>query len=438
MRFICRCSLTSVTLFAAAAFVVGSAAWAQAPKQGGPGDAQAPKTTAPASKQAPKAAAPAKPMPKLKFQRVCSEVTLRRPVQVLFEPGNDARMYVLEQPGRVLVLDPADRDAKEAKVFLDMHEEVNSGGNEEGLLAMAFHPDYAKNGTFFTYYTARDADRSRTSVLSRWKLDPETKAAKADSEEVLLTVGQPYSNHNGGTILFGKDGMLYLSLGDGGAANDPQENGQNLGVLLAKILRIDVNKTGETTKYAIPADNPFVKTEGARPEIWAYGLRNVWRMSFDRKTGELYAADVGQNAYEEVDIIRKGGNYGWNAREGLHAFPGGKAGKFGSDYLDPVVEYPHDQGVSITGGNVYRGTKWPELDGVYLYADLVSLRVWGIRTEGGALTAGPEVLAQTKNQLPTSFGEANDGTIYMTTFEGSQDARAKGAIWRVVPANSNS
>lgn len=376
----------------------------------------------------------AKAMPKLKLQRVAPEIVLRRPVQVVFEPGNDQRMYVLEQPGRVLVLDPADREAKEPKVFLDMRKQVNSRGNEEGLLSLAFHPDFAKNRTFFLYYTAQGTDRKRTNVLSRWTMDKDTGLAKADSEEVLLSVDDPYSNHNGGTILFGKDGMLYLSCGDGGAANDPLNAGQDLGMLLAKVLRIDVNSKDGDRAYGIPKDNPFVSTPGARPEIWAYGLRNVWRMSFDRKTGELYAADVGQNAYEEVDIVTKGGNYGWNVREGLHAFPGGTPGKFGSEYVDPVVEYGHGDGVSITGGYVSRCETQPALEGIYLYADLVSCKVWGIRCEGGKLVQGPEVLHVTRNQLPTSFGEANDGTLYLVTFEGSQDPRAKGAIWRIQAA----
>jgi glucose/arabinose dehydrogenase len=154
-------------------------------------------------------------------------------------------------------------------------------------------------------------------------------------------------------------------------------------------------------------------------------------MSFDTKTGDLYGGDVGQNAYEEVDIIRKGGNYGWNPREGLHEFPGGKPGKFGSDYIDPIAEYPRDEGISITGGYVYRGKKHPELDGVYLYADLVSCRVWGLRAKDGKLTAGPKLLAQTRNQLPTSFGEANDGTLYLVTFAGHQGSNVSGGIWRI-------
>ena len=375
------------------------------------------------------AAAP--PMPKLRLQRVAPDVVLRRPVQAVFAPGDDSRMFVLEQPGRVVVLDPSARDAKEAATFLDIRPGVNSRGNEEGLLSMAFHPDYAKNGHFFLYYTARSQDGKRTSVLSRWSVDREKGVAKADSEEVLLSVEQPYSNHNGGTVLFGPDRLLYLSLGDGGAANDPHHVGQDLGSLLAKVIRIDVDRAEAGLRYGIPKDNPFVGVAGARAEIWAFGLRNVWRMSFDRKTGELWAGDVGQNEYEEIDLIRKGGNYGWNPREGLHPFPGGEPGRFGSDYVDPIVEYPHREGVSVTGGYVSRSAREPALDGVYLYADLVSCRIWGIRAEGGALAAGPEVLHVTRNHLPTSFGESNDGTLYLVTFEGSQDSRAKGAVWRI-------
>ena len=374
-------------------------------------------------------------LPKVKLQRVSPEITLRRPIQVVFEPGDSTRMYVLEQPGRILILDPNDRDAKEAKVFMDIHGQVNSKGNEEGLLSLAFHPDFAKNGRFFLFYTAMDAEKKRRNVLSAWNIDPETRLGDPKSEQLLLSVDDPYSNHNGGTVLFGSDGKLYLSLGDGGAANDPQHNGQELGSLLAKVLRIDVDRKDGDKPYAVPADNPFVGKEGARPEVWASGLRNVWRMSFDRKTGELYAGDVGQNQYEEVDIVTKGGNYGWNPREGLHAFAGGQPGNAGDAYVDPVVEYPHDEGVSITGGYVSRNPRFPQLEGVYLYADLVSGRVWGIRCEGGKRVAGPEIVAQTKNHLPTSFGEAADGTLYMSTFEGSQDTRAKGAIWRIVPAD---
>ena len=387
---------------------------------------------------APKASAPvsSKPgsIPRIRLQRIAPEMTLRRPVQVVFEPGDDRRMYVLEQAGRILLIDPDDRDAKEPKVFLDIKSQVNSRGNEEGLLSLAFHPDFAKNGRFFTYYTAIDAERRRSNVLTAWTVDRDTELPKEGSEQRLLSIADPYSNHNGGTALFGRDGMLYLSCGDGGAANDPLQAGQDLGTMLAKVLRIDVDRAEGDRPYGIPKDNPFIGTPGALPEIWAYGLRNVWRMSFDRKTGDLWGGDVGQNAYEEVDLIVKGGNYGWNPREGLHAFPDGRPGAFGSEYIDPVVEYPHSQGVSITGGYVWRSAKAPEHDGVYLYADLVSCRIWGIRAQDGKLVQGPDLLMTTRNQLPTSFGESADGTLYLTTFEGSQDSRAKGAIWRILPA----
>jgi glucose/arabinose dehydrogenase len=373
-------------------------------------------------------------IPRIRLQRIAPQMTFRRPVQVVFEPGDDRRMYVLEQAGRILVIDPEDREAKEPKVFLDIKSQVNSRGNEEGLLSLAFHPDFAKNGRFFLYYTAIGAERRRSNVLSEWAVDLDAGVPKEGSERMLLSIEDPYSNHNGGTVLFGRDGMLYLSCGDGGAANDPLQAGQDLGTLLAKVLRIDVDRTEGDRPYGIPKDNPFISTAGARPEIWAYGLRNVWRMSFDRKTGELWGGDVGQNAYEEVDIIVKGGNYGWNPREGLHAFPDGRPGAFGNDYVDPVVEYPHSQGVSITGGYVWRSAKAPEHDGVYLYADLVSCRIWGVRAKDGKLSQGPDLLMTTRNQLPTSFGESADGTLYLTTFEGSQDSRAKGAIWRVLPA----
>jgi quinoprotein glucose dehydrogenase len=373
-------------------------------------------------------------IPRIRLQRIAPQMTFRRPVQVVFEPGDDRRMYVLEQAGRILVIDPEDREAKEPKVFLDIKSQVNSRGNEEGLLSLAFHPDFAKNGRFFLYYTAIGAERRRSNVLSEWAVDLDAGVPKEGSERMLLSIEDPYSNHNGGTVLFGRDGMLYLSCGDGGAANDPLQAGQDLGTLLAKVLRIDVERTEGDRPYGIPKDNPFISTAGARPEIWAYGLRNVWRMSFDRKTGELWGGDVGQNAYEEVDIIVKGGNYGWNPREGLHAFPDGRPGAFGNDYVDPVVEYPHSQGVSITGGYVWRSAKAPEHDGVYLYADLVSCRIWGVRAKDGKLSQGPDLLMTTRNQLPTSFGESADGTLYLTTFEGSQDSRAKGAIWRVLPA----
>ncbi|MFM8699137.1 MAG: PQQ-dependent sugar dehydrogenase, partial [Phycisphaerales bacterium] len=236
---------------------IAIAAALASPVQGAPAPAA---PTAPPT-DTPKASAPssAKPgaIPRIRLQRIAPQMKYRRPVQVVFEPGDDRRMYVLEQAGRVLIIDPEDRDAKEPKVFLDIKPQVNSRGNEEGLLSLAFHPDFAKNGRFFTYSTAIDAERRRSNVLSEWKVDTDTGLPREGSERRLITVADPYSNHTGGTVLFGRDGMLYLSCGDGGAANDPVQAGQDLGTMLAKVLRIDVDRTEGERPYGIPKDNPF-------------------------------------------------------------------------------------------------------------------------------------------------------------------------------------
>lgn len=346
-----------------------------------------------------------------------------RPVQMIQVPGKDNLWYVLEQPGRIKLADTNNRDLADAPVVVDLTDRVNAKNNEEGLLSAAFHPDFAKNRQIYVFYTA---EPPRREVLSRFKVSEDGTTIDPKSEEVLLEVPDPAWNHNGGTVLFGPDGMLYLSLGDGGAANDQFKNGQNLGSLLAKILRIDVNKTEGDKKYAIPADNPFVGKEGARGEIWAYGLRNVWRMSFDKETGELWAGDVGQNIWEEIDLIQKGGNYGWNAREGFHDF----ATKTKDGFIDPVVDYSHREGISVTGGYVYRGPQ-RSLQGVYLYGDFGYGNYWGLRMVDGKPTKPVQVLVK-RGSLPSSFAEARDGTLYVLTFEGGQNPGQTGAIWRIV------
>jgi glucose/arabinose dehydrogenase len=386
---------------------------------------QAPAAPAPTDSDPAKA-----DIPRLQVQRLFPNITLRRPVQAVQAPGDDRHLYVLEQAGRVMRLDLTKPDATEAEVWMDIREQVNSAGNELGLLSIVFDPKFAETHQFFLYYTANKPLRSE---LTRFDVAPATGMPVLKSAKVFLEVKQPYSNHNGGTVLFGPDGMLYLSLGDGGAANDPHGNSQNMAALLGKIIRIDVRRSEGGEPYAIPADNPFVDNPKAAPEIWATGLRNVWRMSFDRKTGQLYAGDVGQNAYEEVDLIVKGGNYGWNPREGLHAFDKGKPGTAGAAYIDPIAEYPHDQGVSVTGGHVYRGSKWPSLQGVYLYADYAFGTIWGLRCNGDRCTPS-EVVWQRHGgkSMWSSFGELNNGELVLCAFDGTESG--PGSLWMIQAA----
>ncbi|MFO0914329.1 MAG: PQQ-dependent sugar dehydrogenase [Pirellulales bacterium] len=337
---------------------------------------------------------------------------IQRPVLITNAGDGSGRLFVVNQLGKVLVL-PEDRNAEDAAIFLDIEDRVQykDTENEEGLLGLAFHPKFKENGQLFVYYTARETPR--TSVVSRFRLSKEDpNRVDPASEEQLLRIQQPFWNHNGGTLAFGPDGFLYIGMGDGGAANDPFHNGQNVQTLLGKILRIDVDRSDDGKPYGIPADNPFAQAGPlAKPEIWAYGFRNIWRMSFDPKTGTLWAADVGQDLWEEINIVRRGGNYGWNLREGKHAF-GPVGAEARPDLIDPIWEYHHDVGKSITGGNVYRGTKLPELDGAYLFADYVSGRYWALwyDAESGKVTANRELKGN--GQPIMTFGAGEDGEVY--------------------------
>ena len=278
-------------------------------------------------------------------------------------------------------------------------------------MGLAFSPAYAENGSFFVYYSAANP---RRSVLSRFTVSPDTLLqADAASETVLLEVTQPFSNHNGGQLAFGPDGYLYLGLGDGGGGGDPHSNGQDLGSLLGSLLRIDVSDDpGQPPGYRIPQDNPFAGVPEARPEIWAYGLRNPWRFSFDRKTGDLWLADVGQNRREEINIIRKGRNYGWNIMEGSECFqPGSQCTPAGLE--PPLFEYGNGEGCSIIGGYVYRGSRLLSLTGAYVYADYCSGSIWALRRQDGVVTE--QLRVATLDRSITSFGQDLQGNLYILT-----------------------
>lgn len=362
-------------------------------------------------------------------ERAFPELDFARPIVITHAGDGTNRVFVAEQEGRIRVL-KNDQDTEESTVFLDIEDRCvyADNQNEEGLLGFAFHPKYRENGQFFVYYTS--AESPHLSKVSRFRVSKDDpNVADPDFEEVILRVPQPFWNHNGGTIEFGPDGFLYIALGDGGSGNDPNGHGQNLTTLLGAILRIDVDKKDGDRNYAIPKDNPFLGKEvpagprgamvPARGEIFAYGLRNVWRMSFDQTTGTLWAADVGQNLWEEINIIRSGGNYGWNVREGRHWFrPDGNDAPR-EDLIDPIYEYHHDIGKSITGGTVYRGTRVPELAGKYVYADYVSGRLWALDYDEKAGKVRANYSLSGENLPVLTFGTDEAGDLYFGTPFGS-------------------
>ena len=333
---------------------------------------------------------------------------------VALQHAGDGRLFVVEQEGRIQVFEP-DPAASVTGTFLDLRDRVLFGG-EQGLLGLAFHPNYDENGFFFVDYVAANP---RRTVVARFSVDPlDPDRADPNSEVVILEVGQPFSNHNGGKIAFGPDGFLYIGLGDGGSAGDPEGHGQNLTTPLGAILRIDVDHPGGGRNYGIPTDNPLVGALcgpiGCVEEIYAYGLRNPWRFSFDPETGRLWAGDVGQDAFEEIDLVEKGGNYGWNVMEGLHCFSPA-VGCTQTGLALPVWEYDHTQGGSVTGGHVYRGPGVPELTGKYIYGDFVSGRLWALTYDG--VTATNELLAETGLGI-AAFGMDAAGELYFCAFDG--------------------
>ncbi|RMH76428.1 MAG: glucose sorbosone dehydrogenase, partial [Calditrichaeota bacterium] len=344
-----------------------------------------------------------------------------QPVDLQNAGDGTNRLFVVEQRGIIYVF-PNDSNvtATQRSTFLDIRDRVDDAGSEEGLLGLAFHPDYAANGYFYVNYTARNPNRS---VISRFKVsDNDPNRAEPDSELVILTLPQPYSNHNAGALAFGpNDGYLYITTGDGGNFGDPQCNGQNLQTLLGSILRIDVDRRDPGMNYAIPPDNPFAgNTQGYREEIYAYGLRNPWRMSFDPVTGWLWAADVGQNSWEEIDLIQSGKNYGWAIMEGFHCYnsPWPCAPAFcdttGRHLTPPLWEYGHNLGISVTGGYVYRGPTVPELTGKYVYADFGSGRIWALEYDG--INPPTNTLLLDTQLNISSFGVDEQGELYICSY----------------------
>lgn len=345
-----------------------------------------------------------------------------RPVWVGSPPGVSDRLWVIEQAGRIWIVD-AKTGKRQEQPFLDIVDLVRRQGNEEGLLGLAFAPDFAKTGRFYLNHI----DKQQNTRIVRLKAKgPDFNTADRDSMEILLSFKQPYDNHNGGWTSFGPDGMLYIGQGDGGSGNDPQRNGQSLNTYLGKLLRLDVSGA---TGYTVPKDNPFVGKDDAKPEIWAYGLRNPWRCSFDRETGDLWIGDVGQNRWEEIDYMPKGkgagANYGWRLREADKATPdvGGDAPP---NAIEPVYTYDHGNkpkdGLSVTGGYVYRGPV-KVLKGRYIFGDYNNRRVWSFVLKGGKVTDFEDHTDEFQPEggrlgMISSFGEDGEGNLYIVDHGG--------------------
>ncbi|TWU03844.1 PQQ-dependent sugar dehydrogenase [Neorhodopirellula pilleata] len=372
------------------------------------------------------------PMP-IEVVRAYPNLNISRPIVITGAGDGSGRLFVASQTGEIFVFDESNEQVDEPEMFVDLSDRViyKDRENEEGFLGLAFHPRFSENGKFYAYYTT--SDRPHVSVLSEFRTveGSQNRFGDPSSERELMRIQQPFWNHNGGTVAFGPDGYLYVALGDGGKGNDPLKSGQDLSKLLGSILRIDIDQTQNDLPYAIPKDNPLVgRGASVWPEIYAWGVRNIWRMSFDEPTGRLWAADVGQNEWEEINLIRKGGNYGWSLREAAHSFTldGSKGSEATPSLIDPLIEYPHtdDWGKSVTGGAVYRGKATPQLDGYYLYGDYVSGRLWAMKIDEKteAVLENRPIAWQ---QLPVfTFGSTDTGEVLMSTMMGG------GQIYRFV------
>jgi glucose/arabinose dehydrogenase len=334
---------------------------------------------------------------------------LTNPLGMESSHDSTGRLFILQQGGIIRILQ---NGSLNAAPFLDITSLVESGG-EKGLLGLAFHPNFSTNRKFYVNYTRRVAGQLQTIVAEYQASTANPNQADTSSARILLTINQPFDNHNGGQLAFGPDGFLYIGVGDGGSGGDPNNNGQNKTVLLGKLLRIDVNSTSAGKQYAIPPGNPFASGVGGAPEIFAYGFRNPWRFSFD--SSRLFVADVGQDAFEEIDLVESGKNYGWRVMEGTHCFnPASNCDQTGLTL--PIFDYPHSDGESVTGGFVYRGSAIPALVGTYVFADFISGNIWLLNESGSTWT---RTLAIASGRGVSSFGRDDSGEIYVVDYSGS-------------------
>ncbi|WP_422923004.1 PQQ-dependent sugar dehydrogenase [Singulisphaera sp. PoT] len=387
-------------------------------------------------------------LPKLSTKVAFPNLKFERPVSLDYPNDGSNLLFVIEQHDAKVWSFPNDRSTSDKQLFLELPDPINRG-NEEGLLGLAFHPKYKENGQFFVYYSAKDTDKDgvdRRSVVSRFTVskDDPRKADPSSEKRIWQSAKDPFENHNGGCIAFGPDGFLYISLGDSGAADDPLTTGQNPRDWWGSILRVDVDHPESGKLYGIPKDNPARSPKFGHwaPEVYCIGLRNVWKFSFDRKTGDLWAGDVGQNLWEMVHLIKNGGNYGWSIREAFHPFQPQRRQRpeSASKISPPIAEYPHsprqgggdrtDDGKSITGGYVYRGKAIPSLEGVYVYGDYDTGRIWGLREKDGKATVSAELIDVTKQPKLNIAGFAEDpsGELLILAFDKQ--------IHELVPANS--
>jgi quinoprotein glucose dehydrogenase len=358
-------------------------------------------------------------VPEIKLTPTFENQKIKLPVALASPPDDSNRLFLVQQFGKITIL-PKDRTSSEVTTFLDLTDRpLIEQQFEEGLLGLAFHPDYARNRKFYIYYSLQDPKHTVVSEMQASTADP----SKADpaTERILLEIPQTYWNHNSGNILFGPDGYLYISIGDGGKANDPHRLSQNTFVYNGKILRIDVNTLAGNRPYGLPGDNPFLNKEGYLPEIFALGLRNPWGLTFHPETKELWAADVGQGMYEEINIIKKGGNYGWSFDEGTHPANAheDKPPK-NAKFINPIHEYDRLSGISITGGLHYRGRAVPALQGQYIYGDFGFGTLWALDQQDGK-TSNQKIFTRPEKPgtfKPTAFVEDAQGELLILSHDG--------------------